>query len=143
MKPAVMKPGIPDDANAWSSGYLPGLFGIEIVTLKEGLVHARLPVVEEHLSPNGFLHAATVIALADTACGYGAMASVPQGATGFTTIELKANFMGTVSHDTVLECEAVMQHGGLSTQVWDATVTNSENGKTIALFRCTQLVLHR
>jgi 1,4-dihydroxy-2-naphthoyl-CoA hydrolase len=68
------------------------------------------------------------------------MASLPAGATGFTTIELKTNFLGTALAGTLL-CEAKRVHGGRTTQVWDATVTD-ESGKTLALFRCTQLLLY-
>jgi len=100
----------------------------------------RLPVREELLAPNGYLHAGTVVALADSACGYGCIASLPAGATGFTTIELKTNFLGTAL-DGTLFCESRCVHGGRTTQVWDASVTN-EAGKTLALFRCTQLLLY-
>lgn len=93
----------------------------------------------ELLAPNGYLHAGTVVALADTACGYGCIASLPDGGRGFTTIELKANFLAT-ARDGVLECVATLLHGGRTTQVWDAVVRRDE--KTIALFRCTQLVLY-
>jgi uncharacterized protein (TIGR00369 family) len=100
----------------------------------------RLPVRPELLAPNGFLHAASVIALADTAAGYGCVASLPEGATGFTTVELKSNFLGTAL-DGVISATATLVHGGRTTQVWDAVVTSEETGKRIALFRCTQLVL--
>jgi uncharacterized protein (TIGR00369 family) len=93
------------------------------------------------MAPNGFLHAASVIALADTACGYGCVSSLPPGATGFTTVELKSNFMGTARAGDTLGCRARLVHGGRSTQVWDAEVTD-EAGKTLALFRCTQMVLY-
>jgi uncharacterized protein (TIGR00369 family) len=106
----------------------------------EGRVVLRLPVRPELLAPNGYLHAGAVVALADTACGYGCFASLPDGGTGFTTIELKTNFLGT-ARDGTLECEAVRVHGGRTTQVWDATVRD-EGAKTLALFRCTQLVLY-
>ena len=33
-------------------------------------------------------------------------------------------------------------HLGRTTQLWDAVVTHRESGKTLALFRCTQLVLY-
>jgi acyl-coenzyme A thioesterase PaaI-like protein len=36
---------------------------------------------------------------------------------------------------------AVPAHRGRTTQVWDVDVTNEADGKTIALFRCTQMVL--
>jgi len=93
------------------------------------------------MAPNGFLHAGTIVTLADTSCGYGCVASVPQGATGFTTIELKSNHLGTAREGHV-DCVATAVHLGRTTQVWDAVVTHRESGKTIALFRCTQMVLY-
>jgi 1,4-dihydroxy-2-naphthoyl-CoA hydrolase len=119
---------------------LPGLIGIEVDEIEEGHVRMRLPLREELLAPNGYLHAATVVALADSACGYGCIASLPEGATGFTTIELKTNFLGTAL-DGTLTCESHRVHGGRTTQVWDAAVKD-EAGKTLALFRCTQLLLY-
>jgi 1,4-dihydroxy-2-naphthoyl-CoA hydrolase len=119
---------------------LPGLLGIEIDEIAEGRVRMRLPLRPQLLAPNGYLHAGTVVALADSACGYGCIASLPDGATGFTTIELKTNFLATAL-DGTLQVESRRAHGGRTTQVWDATV-GDENGKTLALFRCTQLLLY-
>jgi len=119
---------------------LPGLLGIEIDELERGRAYMRLTLREELLAPNGYLHAATVVGLADSACGYGCIASLPEGANGFTTIELKTNFLGTALEGT-LSCTSELVHGGRTTQVWDATVTN-EAGKKLALFRCTQLLLY-
>jgi uncharacterized protein (TIGR00369 family) len=120
---------------------LPGLLGIEIDSIEVGCVQMRLPLRAELLAPNGYLHAGTVVGLADSACGYGCIASLPEGAYGFTTIELKTNFLGTAL-DGTLSCISELLHGGRTTQVWDATVTN-EAGKMLALFRCTQLLLYR
>lgn len=128
------------ELNTIGHGRLPGLIGIEIVAVETGVVRSRLAVRPDHLAPNGFLHAATVIALADTSCGYGCRTSLPAGADNFTTIELKTNFLGT-ARDGALGCEACLVHGGRTTQVWDATVTDEHTGRTIALFRCTQMVL--
>lgn len=121
-------------------GTLPGLLGIEVVAHERGRVEARLPIRPELLAPNGYLHAATVIGLADSACGFGCVASLPDGAAGFTTIELKANFVGT-ARDGAIACAATLTHGGRTTQVWDAEVVDETSGKTIALFRCTQMIL--
>ena len=120
-------------------GFLPGELGIEMIEIKPGFVKSRLPVSKRLMAPNGFLHAASVIALADTSAGYGCIAALPEGARGFTTIELKSNFLGTAT-EGIIECEASAVHLGKTTQVWDATVTDGK-GKTIALFRCTQIVL--
>jgi uncharacterized protein (TIGR00369 family) len=121
-------------------GRLPGLVGFRPMAIAEGRVDAELDIRPELLAPNGYLHAATVIALADTACGYGCIAHLPPGAENFTTIELKTNFLGT-ARDGKLSCVATASHLGSTTQVWDAVVTDPGKGRTIALFRCTQLVL--
>ena len=128
------------DFKSFGDGYLPGLVGVEIVTVTRELVESRLAVRREVMAPNGFLHAASVIALADTSCGYGCVAALPEGAKGFTTIELKANFLGTAREGAIV-CRATPVHLGRTTQVWDAVVTNEASGAKIALFRCTQMVL--
>jgi 1,4-dihydroxy-2-naphthoyl-CoA hydrolase len=125
---------------SFGTGYLPGLLGIEIVSVEPGLVQSRLAVRREVMAPNDFLHAATVVALADTSCGYGCVANLPQGASGFTTIELKSNFLGTAREGAIL-CRATPVHLGRTTQVWDAEVTLEGGERKIALFRCTQMVL--
>jgi 1,4-dihydroxy-2-naphthoyl-CoA hydrolase len=122
-------------------GHLPDHLGLEWLEGRHGFVKGRFEVKQHHLAPNGFLHAASVIALADSACGYGCIISKPEGAANFTTIELKANFLGTARQGGVA-VEAKLTHGGRTTQVWDATVTNEADGKTIALFRCTQMILY-
>ena len=128
------------DFKSFGDGYLPGLVGVEILTVTREAVESRMAVRREVLAPNGYLHAAAVIALADTSCGYGCVASLPEGARGFTTIELKSNFLGT-AREGHIACRATPVHLGRTTQVWDAVVTNEANGARIALFRCTQMVL--
>lgn len=126
---------------SFGTGTLPGLVGVEIVSVEPRLVLSRLAVRREVMAPNGFLHAAAVIALADTSCGYGCIANLPQGASGFTTIELKSNFLGTAREGGAIACRATPVHLGRATQVWDAEVTLEGGERKIALFRCTQMVL--
>ncbi len=131
-----------EELNERGIGTLPGLIGVEVLEAEEGRLASRLELRDELLAPNGYLHAATIIALADTSCGYGCFVNLPEGAEGFTTVELKSNFLGT-KHEGVLGCEATLAHGGRTTQVWDATVTDEESGKKLALFRCTQMILYQ
>ncbi|TDV14500.1 PaaI family thioesterase [Paraburkholderia caballeronis] len=121
-------------------GKLPDWLGFRAISLDAGRLRAELEVRPDLLAPNGFLHAATVIGLADTACGYACFAHLPDNAKNFTTVELKSNFVGTAREGT-LTAVATAVHLGRSTQVWDATVSGPD-GKTIALFRCTQMVLY-
>lgn len=130
-----------DDLNRRGKGKLPGLIGLEVLEAGEGFLRSRLGLRDELLAPNGYLHAATVVALADTSSGYGCFVNLPEGATGFTTVELKSNFLGT-KREGAVACEATLVHGGRATQVWDAIVTDESSGKGLALFRCTQMILY-
>ena len=121
-------------------GRLPGLVGFRVLALERGRLDAELDIRPELLAPNGYLHAATVIALADTASGFGCLAHLPDDNHNFTTIELKCNFLSTAREGTIA-CTARAAHLGRATQVWDATVTRKADGATLALFRCTQMVL--
>src|SRR3954452_1352925 len=130
-----------EDLNERGAGTLPGLIGIEILEVEKGRLKSRLDLRDELMAPNGYLHAATIVALADTSCGYGTFMNLPEGAEGFTTIELKSNFLGTKREGTI-NCDAILVHGGRATQVWDATITDEESVKRLALFRCTQMILY-
>jgi 1,4-dihydroxy-2-naphthoyl-CoA hydrolase len=122
-------------------GALPDLLGLEWEEARPGFIRGRFDVKPHHMAPNGFLHAASIIALADSACGYGCVLSKPDEAVGFTTIELKSNFLGTAREGAVA-CVAQLTHGGRTTQVWDAIVTDERTGRTLTLFRCTQMLLY-
>ena len=132
--------GTVDRLNALSDGHFPGLIGFTVVDVHDDGLSARLDVRPHLLAANGYLHAATVVGLADTACGYACRLHLPHGASGFTTIELKSNFLGT-AREGVIGCRATPVHLGRTTQVWDAVVSSEASGARIALFRCTQMVL--
>ncbi len=122
-------------------GLLPDYLGLAFDEVRHGLAKGHFTIERYHMAPNGFLHAASLIALTDTACGYGCAVSLPEGATGFTTIELKANFLGA-AREGVVACEARLVHAGRTTQVWDAEAKHLETDATVAVFRCTQMILY-
>lgn len=137
----ILRPEVSvESLNRMGEEYLPGYLGVEMVSVAQGELSSRMAVKKLHVAPNEFLHAASVVALADTTCGYATIAHMPPGATSFTTIELKSNFLGTVREGSVA-CAATAQHLGRTTQVWDAVVTDEASGRRIALFRCTQMIL--
>ena len=127
--------------NKRGTGKLPGYLGIVFTQVSAAEVCGELPLKDFHMAPNGFLHAGSIVTLADTCCGYGCFANLPEGATGFTTIELKSNHLGT-ARDGTITGRATPVHLGRTTQVWDAEVSHKDSGRTLALFRCTQLVLY-
>jgi 1,4-dihydroxy-2-naphthoyl-CoA hydrolase len=131
----------PQKFNSAGANKLPGHLGIVIMEVSALRVSGELPVVESVMAPNGYLHAGTIVTLADTVCGYGCVANLPADASGFTTIELKSNHLGTTLDGTIVAV-ATPLHRGKTTQVWDAIVTHKESGRTLAVFRCTQLILY-
>ncbi|MFT3904857.1 MAG: PaaI family thioesterase [Steroidobacteraceae bacterium] len=135
-----MKPS-KEQLNALSAANLPGHLGVLITLVGEREIRGEMAVRSQLMASNGFLHAGSVVAFADTCTGYGCATHLPDGAHSFTTIELKSNHLGTAREGTV-ECRATAVHLGRTTQVWDAVVTHRDSGRTLALFRCTQLVLY-
>ena len=122
-------------------GELPRLFGLDVLEVERDRVRGRVAVTEQLIAGTGVLWAPVVVGLADALCAAGAGANVPEGAS-FTTVELKTNFLGTARPGEAIVGEATPAHVGRATQVWDVTVTNEATGRTIALQRCTQMVLY-
>ncbi len=143
-KPENWKDLSPEDLavlmNRRAEGYLPALLGFTLTWVSRQCVRARMAIERHHLAPNEYLHAASVITLADTVCGFATIVNLPEGSGGFTTIELKTNFLGT-SREGVILCEGTPAHIGRRTMVWDARVWDEKTGKDLALFRCTQMIL--
>lgn len=131
----------PQRFNDVGAGKLPGHLGILITEVSASRVSGELPVLDSVMAPNGYLHAGAIVTLADTVCGYGCIANLPGAATGFTTIELKSNHLGTTLDGTIVAV-ATPVHRGKTTQVWDAIVTHQQSGRTLAVFRCTQMILY-
>ena len=134
---------IPQDAAEWNrigQEYLPGTIGMEILSVDADALRARMRVEKRLCASNGFLHAGAVVTFADTCCGYATVHNLPEDADGFTTLELKSNFFGTTLEGDIT-CVATPVHKGRTTQVWDAEVRAEKTGKTIARFRCTQMIL--
>jgi 1,4-dihydroxy-2-naphthoyl-CoA hydrolase len=121
---------------------LTGLLDFEVLELVPGRIEARLELREElMLAAGDFLHAGTVVAFADSCAGWGCLASLPDGASGFTTSELKVNLVGTTRTPDALICLATLVHAGRTIQVWDATVSRERDARAVAHFRCSQYLL--
>ncbi len=133
-------PKTPEEWTERGSEHLPGHLGIAFDKVEPDEVIARFAVRQHLMAWNGFLHAGSVVTLADTCAGYGTIRSLPEGALGFTTINLSSSFLGTAREGDVV-CVATPIHQGRTTQVWDAVVRSAATEKRMAHFRCTQMIL--
>ena len=131
----------PGDFNDGDKDNLPGLLGVEVTSVEKGRIEAKLELQQHHLAINSYLHAGTILTLADSAAGYGCQADLPEGAIGFTTMEMKSNHLSTATEGTIC-CVAERLHAGRNTQVWEATVTSEVTGKMLAKFMCSQMILY-
>lgn len=119
---------------------VPGQLGCVFDTVSPELVVGHIDVTDNLIAGTGYLFGPAVVALADTCAAIGCRHNIPDGAS-FTTIELKANFVSSARAGERVVCHCTPAHLGRQTHVWDAEVTNEASGRTIALFRCTQMVL--
>lgn len=129
--------------NEFASTKHPGMVGVEILTCTTEEVTGQFEVTEPVVAGTGFLWAPVVITLADWLCAAGIGQHIDPEKASFTTIELKTNFLGSARQGEVVFGRARPVHLGRTTQVWDVEVMNRSSEKTIALFRCTQMILYR
>ena len=127
--------------NRANVGKLPEHLGLVVTEVAPGRVVGRFEVRPDLVAHIGFLLAGVVLSVADILCAYGVDTVWPDGASGFTTAEVKCNFMGTLTKGAGI-CIAELLHGGRTTQVWDARFTDEATGKLLAAFRCTQIILY-
>ena len=130
-----------EQLNRANEGKLPGHLGLVITAVEPGRVVGRFAVRPDLVAHIGFLLAGAVLSVADILCAYGVSTVWPEGANGFTTAEVKCNFMGTLTDGAVV-VSATLLHGGRTTQVWDAAVEDEATGRLMAVFRCTQIILY-
>ena len=130
-----------DQLNAANAGKLPEHLGLRVTEVGEGRVVGRFTVRPDLVAHTGYLLAGVGLTLADLLCAYGVSTVWPEGAKSFTTVEVKCNFVGTALEGGV-EVTATLVHGGRTTQLWDAEIVSLVNGRPMALFRATQLILY-
>lgn len=139
--PALQNNTDAERLNRANVGKLPGHLGLEIEEASQGRVVGRFAVRPDLVAHTGYLLAGAVLSVADILCAYGVSTAWPEGASGFTTAEVKCNFVGTLREGEA-RCTASLLHGGRTTQVWDAVVEDAATGKLMAAFRCTQVILY-
>lgn len=135
-----------DYLRAMASGELPAapisaLMSIEPLAVDEGRVSFAATPGEQHLNPIGVVHGGLVLALLDSAMGCAVHTTLPAG-TGYTTVEIKTNFVRAVRPDAArIVATGTVVHRGGRVATADGRVVREGDGKLVAHGTTTCLIL--
>lgn len=117
------------------------LLGIRIISVEPSAVAFEFDPAEYMYSPLGNVHGGIVTVLLDTAMGCSFHTTLPAG-TGYTTLELKVNFLKSVTAKAgTLRAEGHVIHSGSRVATTDARLLDS-NGRLYAHATSTLMILH-
>ncbi len=119
---------------------LAGKLGVTIDEGSADSVTGRMPVRSDICTAGNIVHGGAIMAFADCLGAVGAFLTLPEGASGTTTIESKTNFLGAGPLGSVLIGEATPVKVGKRVSVWQTRI-RTETGDDVALATQTQLVL--
>jgi uncharacterized protein (TIGR00369 family) len=111
-------------------------FEITLEEVREGYARFRMPVLREYMQGAGFLQGGLIVALADEAIAHAAM-TVLEPAFGITTVELKCNFLASVTKGELIAEASIFKKG--RTLIIGDCLVKDENGKNV--LRCTATFL--
>lgn len=115
--------------------------GAELEEVASGRVSIRLPFRVDLTQQHGFLHAGTIAAIADSACGYAALTLMPADAA-VLSIEFKVNMLAPAKGESIV-ARALVIRPGRNIMVCRADVHALENGqeKLVAAMQGTMMVV--
>ncbi|MGN6572337.1 MAG: PaaI family thioesterase [Pseudolabrys sp.] len=115
--------------------------GAEILSVRPGAVEIVLPFAEHILQQHGFVHAAAVAAIADNACGYAALTTMPPD-TAVLTVEFKINLLSPAKGERMRAAGRVVRTGrNLVITAADVFAESGGESKPVALMTATMMVV--
>lgn len=116
------------------------LMGVTVTAASADAVEGEITVREDLCTAGGIMHGGAIMAFADALGAVGAVACLPEGAKGTTTIESKTNFLGAAPVGALVRGQSVPLKIGRRMSVWQTSIATAE-GKPVAVVIQTQLVL--
>lgn len=114
----------------------------ELLAVAPGRVEIAMPFGDHILQQHGFVHAAALTAIADTACGFAAMSLMPKGA-GVLTTEFKVNLMSPAVGDRFIAVGQVLRAGRqLMVTLGECFAERDGTRKQVALMTATMMVMN-
>ena len=116
------------------------LIGFRGVEAEPGRAVFELVPGDEHYNPIGSVHGGIALTLLDSAMGC-AVHTLLEAGVGYTTLEVKANFVRPITAETgLVRCEGTVVHAGARVATAEGRVTDTA-GKLLAHGTTTCLVL--
>jgi uncharacterized protein (TIGR00369 family) len=117
------------------------LLGFQPVEAGTGRVVFELVPGERHYNPIGTVHGGVAATLLDSAMGCAVQTTLPAG-TGYTTLELKVNFVRALTADSgPVHCEGEVVHRGGKVATAEGRIWEDATGKLVAHATTTCLIL--
>jgi uncharacterized protein (TIGR00369 family) len=115
--------------------------GAVIEQVASGRVSIRLPFREDLTQQHGFLHAGTIAAVADSACGYAALTLMPPDAA-VLSIEFKVNMLAPAKGESIIARAEVIRPGrNIMVCRADVHALDAGNEKLVAAMQGTMMVV--
>jgi uncharacterized protein (TIGR00369 family) len=116
------------------------LIGADAVEISTGRVVLELPYRADLCQQNGFLHAGVVTSLADAACGYAALTTMPEG-SDVLSVEFKTNLLAPARGDRFRATGTVAKAGRTLTvcQAEVVALTAGMPDVAVALMQATMI----
>ncbi len=130
---AIVAGEIPRPPIAWSLDFL-------LAEVEEGRAVFTLTPSEFHYNPIGMVHGGVAATLMDSAMGCAVHSLLPVG-VGYTTLELKLNYLRAMTRDTgPVRAEASVLHAGSRTALAEARLVDAA-GRLLAHATSTCMIL--
>lgn len=115
--------------------------GAEVLAVRPGEVEIALPFSGHILQQHGFVHAGAVSTIADNACGYAALTTMPLDAA-VLTVEFKINLLSPAKGERLRAVGRVVRSGkNVVVTAADVFAETGGQSKPVALMTATMMVV--
>ena len=130
-----------ESLNALSRNTMIEQLGIEITSVGESHINAKMPVDHRTHQPFGLLHGGASVALAETLGSVAAQCTLTDSNKYCVGLEINANHIKSVKSGFVYG-KASPIHLGQRTQVWEIRITN-EQQELVCVSRITMAIIDK
>ena len=84
--------------------------GAKMIAIEKGMVKIECSLKDELVQQHGFFHAGVITSIADSACGYAALTTMPEG-SDVLSVEFKTNLLKAAKSTKIIATGKVVKSG--------------------------------